>query len=59
MGEVLPDSLIPVIGVEALDVLPGVACVAIYRVPVIVGEVADTLDGVRLFFDRLDLLGLL
>lgn len=32
--------------------LPGITYFAIYSVPVIVSEVADTLDRVRFFFDR-------
>lgn len=57
MSEVLPYGLVPVVGVEAVDMLPGVACFAIDRVSVIVREVAYTLDGVRLFFYHLDLVG--
>jgi hypothetical protein len=40
-------------GVVALDVLPGIAAFAVHGVAVIVGKVADALDGVRLFIDGL------
>ena len=40
-------------GVEAFDVLPGIALLAVYGVAVVVGIVADALDSVRLFIDRL------
>lgn len=53
MSKVLAYRLVPVVGIEAVDVLPRVACLAVYCVSVIVREVADTLDGVRLFLHRL------
>lgn len=46
--ELVRFGLLYVVGVEALDVLPRVARLAIDREPVIVSEAADTLDGVRL-----------
>ncbi len=56
--EVFAIGLFDVVGVEALDVLPGIACLAVDRVSVIVREVANTLDGVGLFLNRrLHLLG--
>ena len=55
MSEVLSVSILDVVGVKALDVLPCVACLAVYRVPIIVSEAAYAFDGVRFFLDRLDL----
>jgi hypothetical protein len=57
MSKVFSNGLIPVVRVKAVDVLPCIACFAIDRVSVVVREVADTLDGVRLFFYRLNLVG--
>jgi hypothetical protein len=48
-------SLFAIVGVKAVDMLPCIACLAVDRVSVIVREVADTLDGVRLLFHRLRL----
>lgn len=56
VGEVFTISVLHVIRVEALDVLPGIACLAVDRVSIIVREVTDTLDSVRLFLYGLDLL---
>lgn len=50
MSKVLSNSLVPVIGVKAIDVLPSIARLAVDCVSVIIREVANTLDGVRLFF---------
>ena len=55
VGKVLGVGILNVVGVEALNVLPGIACFAVYRVPVIVSEAAYTLDSVRLFLNRPDL----
>lgn len=55
MRKVLSNGLLPVLGVEAVDVLPCVARLAVYCVSVIVGEVAYALDGIRLFLWHLDL----
>jgi hypothetical protein len=55
--KVLTDGFLPVLRVEAINVLPCVACLAVYRVAVVVGEIADTLDGVWLFLWRLHLVG--
>jgi hypothetical protein len=57
MGKVLSVRVLDIMGVETFDVLPGIACFAVYRVPVIVSKTADTLDGVRFFLDRLGLAG--
>lgn len=51
VGKVLGVSILNVVGVEALNVLPGIACFAVYRVPVIVSEAAYTLDSVWLFLN--------
>jgi hypothetical protein len=52
MGEVLSGHLRPIVRVITFDVLPRVALFAVYRVPVIVSEVANTLDRIWLFFCR-------
>jgi hypothetical protein len=52
--KVLPDSLVPVVWIEAVNVLPGVARLAVDCVSVIVREVAYTLDRIRLFFRLLN-----
>ena len=49
MCEILSDGFFPVVGVEALDMLPRVARLAVYRVSIIVRESADTLDSVWFF----------
>lgn len=43
--------------VEALDVLPGVAGLAVDGVPIVVAVVADALDGVRLLVDEVGAVG--
>lgn len=50
MSEVFAESLLATVWVEAVDVLPRVARVAVDRVSIIIREVANTLDRVRLFF---------
>lgn len=55
VNEVWAKCLIPAIGVKAVNVLPRVACLAQYGISVIVREVANTLDSVRLFLHRLSL----
>jgi hypothetical protein len=55
VGKVLSERLLPAVWVEALDVLPRVAGFAVYRVSIIIREVADALDRVRLFLCRLNL----
>jgi hypothetical protein len=54
MIELLSGSIIDPAGIETLNMLPGIASLAINRVPVVVREVANTLDGVRLFVCGLD-----
>jgi hypothetical protein len=53
MCKVRIKGVIHIIGVIAPDVLPCIARLAVDRISVIVSEVADTLDGVRLLLDRL------
>jgi hypothetical protein len=54
MGEILADSLRSVLRVEALDMLPRVAFLAVYGISIIAGKLADALDSVRLFLSPLD-----
>ena|ERR1700733_10486906 len=56
MGELSAEGFFAVIGIKAIDVLPRVAGVAVYRVSVIVREVTYTLDGVGLLVSRLGLM---
>ena len=57
VSEVFTNGLVPVVGVKAVDMLPRIARLAVDCVAIIVREVANTLDGVGLFFYRLNLLG--
>jgi hypothetical protein len=47
--EVGAERIFDGVWIIALDMLPCFACLAEYRVSIIVSEVADTLDGVGLF----------
>lgn len=50
--KVFAEGLLARIGVEAFNVLPRVACLAVNRVSIIIRKVANTLDRVRLFIRR-------
>lgn len=50
--EVVSGNLNPVVGIVTFDMLPCVAKVAVYRIPVIVSEVAYTFNRVWLFLCR-------
>ena len=54
MIELFSGGIVHAAGVETLDMLPCVARLAINCVAVIVGKVADTLDGIRLLVRGLD-----
>jgi hypothetical protein len=54
MIELVSGSIIHPARIETLDMLPRIARLAINCVPIVVREVADTLDGVRFFVCGLD-----
>lgn len=56
MGEILSIGFMGIVGVETFDMLPCIARFTVDGIPVIVREAADTLDGVGLFIDHLDLI---
>ena len=54
MREVCFGSIIDSARIVALDMLPGIALLAINCIPIVVGEDANTFDSVRLFVYGLD-----
>jgi hypothetical protein len=59
VGEVFSKGIFDCVWVKALNVLPGIASIAVDRVPVIVREAAYALYCVRFFFHSLLLRGAL
>lgn len=57
MYKVLSNGLVPIVGVEAINMLPRVTRLTVDGVSIVVSEVTDTLDCVRLFFRCLGLWG--
>ncbi len=53
MVEIVSRSFLYIAMVETFDVLPSIACLAVYRVAIIVRVIANALDRIRLFLIRL------
>lgn len=52
MIKLFPGGVVDSSRIETFDMLPRIARLAVYRIPVIVGVVADALDGVGFFVHR-------